>query len=82
MLDEFCIAKPAGFPDHPHRGFETVNAIRSYTFKPCIITLLLWKGRHLSNEFVQSDEVIISGLILLTLLLKTRTTRDLPPEGA
>uniref|UniRef100_A0A672T7X6 Pirin n=1 Tax=Sinocyclocheilus grahami TaxID=75366 RepID=A0A672T7X6_SINGR len=23
MLDEFCIAKPAGFPDHPHRGFET-----------------------------------------------------------
>lgn len=33
MLDEFCIAKPAGFPDHPHRGFETVNAIRSYTLK-------------------------------------------------
>ncbi|CAB1327495.1 unnamed protein product [Coregonus sp. 'balchen'] len=23
MLDEFKVAKPAGFPDHPHRGFET-----------------------------------------------------------
>ncbi|XP_060767252.1 pirin isoform X2 [Neoarius graeffei] len=23
MLDEFCVRKPAGFPDHPHRGFET-----------------------------------------------------------
>ncbi|XP_062302280.1 pirin [Osmerus eperlanus] len=25
MLDEFCVSKPAGFPDHPHRGFETVT---------------------------------------------------------
>ncbi|KAK1890719.1 Pirin [Dissostichus eleginoides] len=23
MLDEFRVSKPAGFPDHPHRGFET-----------------------------------------------------------
>nr|KAG5709251.1 hypothetical protein BaRGS_018003 [Batillaria attramentaria] len=23
MLDEFRVAAPAGFPDHPHRGFET-----------------------------------------------------------
>ncbi|XP_078683790.1 pirin-like isoform X2 [Branchiostoma floridae x Branchiostoma belcheri] len=31
MLDEFKVSKPAGFPDHPHRGFETATYMLSGT---------------------------------------------------
>lgn len=27
MLDEFHVALPGGFPDHPHRGFETITYV-------------------------------------------------------
>jgi redox-sensitive bicupin YhaK (pirin superfamily) len=33
ILDEFKVAKPAGFPDHPHRGFETVTYMLKGAFK-------------------------------------------------
>ena len=29
MLDLFKVKLPAGFPDHPHRGFETVTYMLS-----------------------------------------------------
>ncbi|GFZ05014.1 RmlC-like cupins superfamily protein [Actinidia rufa] len=32
LMDEFSVSAPAGFPDHPHRGFETVT----YMLQGCV----------------------------------------------
>lgn len=33
LLDEFRVKRGAGFPDHPHRGFETVTYMLKGTFE-------------------------------------------------
>eukprot|EP00178_Gracilaria_changii_P001985 TRINITY_DN128_c0_g1_i2.p2 TRINITY_DN128_c0_g1~~TRINITY_DN128_c0_g1_i2.p2 ORF type:complete len:178 (-),score=28.86 TRINITY_DN128_c0_g1_i2:738-1271(-) len=33
LLDEFNVSKPAGFPDHPHRGMQTVTYMLEGAFR-------------------------------------------------
>lgn len=47
MLDEFDLLPPAGFPDHPHRGFE-------------IITYMI-SGAFLHKDSVGNDRIIQAG---------------------
>jgi quercetin 2,3-dioxygenase len=40
MLDEFEVTEPAGFPDHPHRGFETVTYMIAGTLNVLTVKVL------------------------------------------
>ncbi|XP_041115047.1 pirin isoform X2 [Polyodon spathula] len=59
MLDEFKVCKPAGFPDHPHRGFETwmtagrgvVHAEMPVSDEP-VCGLQLWVNLRSSEKMV------------------------------
>lgn len=50
ILDEFDVGLPAGFPDHPHRGFETVTYV-----------LPTSKGRMCHEDFMGNKGVLRPG---------------------
>nr|XP_015808973.2 pirin isoform X2 [Nothobranchius furzeri] len=60
MLDEFKVSKPAGFPDHPHRGFETwmtagrgvVHAEMPVSEEP-VVGLQLWVNLRKQEKMVE-----------------------------
>ncbi|CAI0452197.1 unnamed protein product [Linum tenue] len=50
MLDEFSVSAPGGFPDHPHRGFETVTYMLEGSF-----THQDFAGHNGYQELLSSD---------------------------
>jgi hypothetical protein len=47
MLDEFKGARPAGFPDHPHRGMMTVTYVMLARTRVCcalLVVLCIWRS--------------------------------------
>ncbi|KAK4804059.1 hypothetical protein SAY86_003876 [Trapa natans] len=74
-LDEFSVTAPAGFPDHPHRGFETVTymlqgAVRHEDFEGHRGTIeagdLQWMtaGRGIVHSEMPAEEGTQKGLQL------------------
>ena len=53
LLDEFFVESPAGFPDHPHRGFETV-------------TYMLFGGTHHKDNHGHEGVITTGGLQWMT----------------
>ncbi|KAL0844803.1 hypothetical protein Bca101_018049 [Brassica carinata] len=56
MLDEFSVSPPAGFPDHPHRGFETVTYVLEGTIYAGDVQWMT-AGRGIIHSEMPEEEV-------------------------
>ncbi|XP_033106609.1 pirin-like [Anneissia japonica] len=65
LLDEGRVKKPAGFPDHPHRGFETVMAF--------VLTSTLLSFDFIFKEFFICHHSSLVGLFTFTCYLQWMT---------
>ncbi|QPG76570.1 hypothetical protein FOA43_003961 [Brettanomyces nanus] len=70
MLDHFNVAKGAGFPDHPHRGQETVT--------------LLMKGSMLHEDFTGASGILRPGDLQFMTAGKGVCHSEMPysPDGS